>query len=122
MASNRRTSFSLPSATVNRITEAMPDYREQDDQRVVDESQESHFLPGTGIEIIRAIQLAAPPEHVLFDFDGTLSLIREGWPDVMVPMMVQVLLETGTDETAQQLHRLAYDFVMQLNGKQTTPL
>jgi phosphoglycolate phosphatase-like HAD superfamily hydrolase len=97
----------------------MSDYREQDYQRVVDESQESHFLPGTAIEIIRAIQLAAPPEHVLFDFDGTLSLIREGWPDVMVPMMVEVLGETGSDETKEQLHQLAFDFVMQLNGKQT---
>jgi phosphoglycolate phosphatase len=24
--------------------------------------------------------------HVLFDFDGTLSLIRQGWPEVMMPM------------------------------------
>jgi phosphoglycolate phosphatase-like HAD superfamily hydrolase len=28
---------------------------------------------------------------VLFDFDGTLSLIREGWPRVMVGMMVERL-------------------------------
>ena len=26
--------------------------------------------------------------HVLFDFDGTLSLVRQGWPDVVVPMFV----------------------------------
>ena len=30
---------------------------------------------------------------VLFDFDGTLSLIREGWPRVMVGMMVERLRE-----------------------------
>ena len=29
--------------------------------------------------------------HVLFDFDGTLSLIRQGWPEVMVPMFTEVL-------------------------------
>jgi hypothetical protein len=29
--------------------------------------------------------------HVVFDFDGTLSLIREGWPAVMVPMFVEML-------------------------------
>ena len=29
--------------------------------------------------------------HALFDFDGTLSLIREGWPDVMVPLFVEML-------------------------------
>jgi 3-oxoacyl-[acyl-carrier protein] reductase len=28
---------------------------------------------------------------VLFDFDGTLSLIRSGWVETMVPMMVEIL-------------------------------
>ena len=56
---------------------------------------------------------------VLFDFDGTLSLIREGWPQVMIPMMVEVLRETGTRETAEELGRAVEDFVMRLNGKQT---
>ena len=79
----------------------------------------TRFLPGTGIELINDFQPADPPRHALFDFDGTISLIREGWPEVMVPMMVEVLLATGTDESPEALHNLAYDFVMQLNGKQT---
>ena len=97
----------------------MSDYREQDYRRIVDAGQDSYFLPGTLIEIVRDGRPALAPQHAIFDFDGTLSLIREGWPDVMVPMMVQILLETGTHETAAQLHRLAFDFVMELNGKQT---
>lgn len=56
---------------------------------------------------------------VLFDFDGTLSLIREGWPQVMIPMMVDVLRETGTAETTDQLHVAVEEFVMRLNGRQT---
>ncbi len=56
---------------------------------------------------------------VLFDFDGTLSLIREGWPQVMIPMMVQVLRETKTEETDVQLHEKVEEFVMRLNGRQT---
>jgi phosphoglycolate phosphatase len=56
---------------------------------------------------------------VLFDFDGTLSLIREGWPQVMVPMMVDVLRRTGTPETEAELTGAVEDFVMRLNGKQT---
>jgi phosphoglycolate phosphatase-like HAD superfamily hydrolase len=56
---------------------------------------------------------------VLFDFDGTLSLIREGWPQVMIPMMVEVLRETGTRETDAELTHAVEDFVMRLNGKQT---
>jgi phosphoglycolate phosphatase-like HAD superfamily hydrolase len=56
--------------------------------------------------------------HVLFDFDGTLSLIREGWPDVMVPMFVEMLpLVPG--ETEADRRRLCFDDIMRLNGKQT---
>jgi phosphoglycolate phosphatase-like HAD superfamily hydrolase len=56
---------------------------------------------------------------VLFDFDGTLSLIREGWPQVMIPMMVGVLRETGTRESDSELSAAVEEFVMRLNGRQT---
>jgi phosphoglycolate phosphatase-like HAD superfamily hydrolase len=56
---------------------------------------------------------------VLFDFDGTLSLIREGWPQVMIPMMVKELQATGTDESPAQLTAAVEEFVMRLNGRQT---
>src|ERR1041385_934182 len=56
--------------------------------------------------------------HVLFDFDGTLSLIRQGWPEVMVPMFVEMLPAIG-NETAEQRRQLCYDDIMRLNGKQT---
>jgi phosphoglycolate phosphatase-like HAD superfamily hydrolase len=63
---------------------------------------------------------AARPEisHVLFDFDGTLSLIRQGWPEVMVPMFVEMLppLPGETDEARRQL---CENDIMRLNGKQT---
>lgn len=31
----------------------------------------------------------------IFDFDGTLSLLRRNWTEVMIPMMVRILQETG---------------------------
>jgi len=56
--------------------------------------------------------------HVLFDFDGTLSLIRQGWPDVMVPMMVE-MLPRRAEETDESVRRLVFEDIMRLNGKQT---
>ncbi|MGB9626775.1 MAG: HAD family hydrolase [Phycisphaerae bacterium] len=97
----------------------MSDYVEKDYQRIVAAVGPTRFLPGTAIEIVREVRRDRPPEHVLFDFDGTLSLIREGWPEVMVPMMVEMLRQTGTDESPQRLYKLVHDFVMELNGKQT---
>ncbi len=55
---------------------------------------------------------------MLFDFDGTLSLIREGWPAVMVPMFTEVLPAVA-GETDEQRSRLAFEDIMRLNGKQT---
>lgn len=56
--------------------------------------------------------------HVLFDFDGTLSLIRQGWPDVMVPMFAEMLPRQPGD-TEASVRRLMFDDIMRLNGKQT---
>src|SRR5438552_42431 len=56
--------------------------------------------------------------HVLVDFDGTLSLIREGWPEVMVPMFME-LLPRRPGETEGDIRRLMTNDIMRLNGKQT---
>jgi phosphoglycolate phosphatase len=71
------------------------------------------------IEIIHADIPRGRFRSVLFDFDGTLSLIREGWPLVMIPMMVEVLQESGTTETEAELYAAVENFVMRLNGRQT---
>lgn len=71
------------------------------------------------IEIVNRSLARGRFRSVLFDFDGTLSLIREGWPQVMIPMMVEVLQQTGTTETEAALSDHVCDFVMRLNGKQT---
>lgn len=96
----------------------MADSLEPDYRRRVNEIKPVRVLPGTAIEIIRE-RPATPPRYALFDFDGTLSLIREGWPDVMIPMMVRILAETGTKESSRNLTDLVTKFVMDLNGKQT---
>lgn len=56
--------------------------------------------------------------HVLFDFDGTLSLIRQGWPDVMVPMFAEIIPPVA-GETEEARKQLAFEDIMHLNGKQT---
>jgi phosphoglycolate phosphatase len=77
------------------------------------------MLLDSEIEIVNPALPRGRFRSVLFDFDGTLSLIREGWPQVMIPMMVAALRETGTAETDAELTASVEDFVMQLNGRQT---
>ncbi len=71
------------------------------------------------IEVIREVPSGRAPSCALFDFDGTLSLIREGWLEVMIAMMVDVLQQTGTQETEADLTRLTTRFVKELTGRQT---
>jgi phosphoglycolate phosphatase-like HAD superfamily hydrolase len=56
--------------------------------------------------------------HVLFDFDGTLSLIRQGWPEVMTPMFAE-FLPPLPGETREEREQIAFEDIMRLNGKQT---
>ncbi len=57
--------------------------------------------------------------HALFDFDGTLSLIRQGWQQVMIPLMVEVLSATREHEPVSDLTDVVTEFVAQTTGKQT---
>ena len=77
------------------------------------------FLPGTRIEIVNPDLPRGRFSAVLFDFDGTLSLVREGWPEVMIPMMVEILAESPQAEPREALSEHVEEFVMRLNGKQT---
>src|SRR5438270_12520100 len=74
---------------------------------------------GGEIEVVRADFPKGRFRSALFDFDGTLSLIREGWPQVMIPMMVDVLRQVGAAESDAVLSAAVEEFVMRLNGRQT---
>ncbi|MBZ5605501.1 MAG: HAD family hydrolase [Acidobacteriia bacterium] len=71
------------------------------------------------MEIIRRGASAADARVALFDFDGTISLIRSGWVDVMVPMMVEILADLKTGETEAELRAIVEEFVWKLTGKET---
>ncbi|HOZ46814.1 MAG TPA: HAD hydrolase-like protein [Candidatus Hydrogenedentes bacterium] len=65
------------------------------------------FLPGTQIEIIHEVE-RGHIRHVLFDFDGTVSLLREGWQRIMGPVMVEMICgdTPHTPEIEQEVHEV----------------
>jgi phosphoglycolate phosphatase len=71
-------------------------------------------------ELVNPSVRRGPFRAVLFDFDGTLSLIREGWPRVMVGMMVERLGEMGIIREPEPALWVHLDrLVMNLNGEPT---
>jgi phosphoglycolate phosphatase len=71
--------------------------------------------------MIETIRPATSPNAkvALFDFDGSLSLIRTGWMQVMIPMMIEILAETKTGESEDQLRTVIEDYVWRLTGLET---
>jgi phosphoglycolate phosphatase-like HAD superfamily hydrolase len=70
------------------------------------------------IELTPAFAPRPGIRHVLFDFDGTLSLIREGWVAVMTGFFLE-LLPAAPGESDADREALVLDDILGLNGKQT---
>ncbi len=73
------------------------------------------------LEIINDITDGRSFKAALFDFDGTLSLIREGWQDVMIPYFCEEFKCSlpCSSETDDEINELVTSFVNDLTGKQT---
>lgn len=74
--------------------------------------------PWPSVELPHPLAPRPGISHVLFDFDGTLSLIRQGWPEVMVPMFVEAMPRLP-GESESDVAALVLDDIMRLTGKQT---
>jgi len=59
---------------------------------LADAPYRARFLEGTEIEVIGDLPTDLQIQHCIFDHDGTLSTLREGWEKIMEPMMVQAIL------------------------------
>ncbi|MBI4556499.1 MAG: HAD family hydrolase [Candidatus Hydrogenedentes bacterium] len=75
-----------------------------------------NFLPGTQIEIINEVERGRF-KHALFDFDGTVSVLREGWEKVMKPVMVQAIC--GDTAPTPEIEREVEKFIDESTGIQT---
>lgn len=59
------------------------------------------------------------PEFAIFDFDGTVSLLREGWQPIMYDYFKGELLKCPEVPGAAEAEKIVRDFVDMLTGKQT---
>ncbi len=71
------------------------------------------------LEVVNPDRPTGGFKFAVFDFDGTLSLIREGWLNVMIPYFVDELAQTPKCEELGEVERVVRDFVEHLTGKQT---
>ncbi|MDR3050251.1 MAG: haloacid dehalogenase-like hydrolase [Oscillospiraceae bacterium] len=84
-----------------------------------------HIAPTTAsartpMEIVRP-RPAVRPRFAVLDFDGTISLIREGWQRIMIPFFTDMLCGTpgGKERPREELEATAREFIFLHTGKQT---
>lgn len=70
-------------------------------------------------ELINANLIRGKIKFAIFDFDGTISLIREGWQQIMIPMMVEILMHTPEHESLEEIQKVVRTYVANTTGKQT---
>ncbi|MCX8064445.1 MAG: HAD family hydrolase [Candidatus Hydrogenedentes bacterium] len=75
------------------------------------------FLPSTEIEVVNPDIELGRIKHVLFDFDGTISLLREGWQKIMGPMCVEMIC--GEHEPTPEIVKEVEDMIEETTGIQT---
>ncbi|MCL2473265.1 MAG: HAD family hydrolase [Treponema sp.] len=73
------------------------------------------------IEVVNPLAPRASFRFALFDFDGTISLIREGWQQIMIPYFTDEMAACplAKNITREELTETARDFIYINTGKQT---
>jgi phosphoglycolate phosphatase len=71
------------------------------------------------IEWVHGERLGGRRRCAVFDFDGTLSLLRGHWQGIMVPMMVQTLAAADPSASREELTEVVEQFVAALTGQPT---
>ena len=100
---------------------ATPDYVYRPE--LAEDPRSAQCLPGTDIEIISEDISRGRIAHAVFDHDGTISTLREGWEAVMEPMMVRAIPGKAYQSAAEEdYHRVAgrvRTYIDQSTGIQT---
>ncbi|MFI4890185.1 MAG: PfkB family carbohydrate kinase [Steroidobacterales bacterium] len=83
----------------------------------------ARYVDGTGIEIIRDLPDDLDIRACIFDHDGTLSTLREGWEGIMESMMLRAILGERTERTSPaqlaEFQRDARQLIDQTTGAPT---
>jgi rfaE bifunctional protein kinase chain/domain len=83
----------------------------------------ARYLDGSEIEIINESLPALNIRHAIFDHDGTISTLREGWEKIMEPMMIKSILGTQHQVADEALFMRIRDrvrgFIERTTGIQT---
>lgn len=115
--------FQTGTATPDEILELgmMADYSYRPE--LAEATHRASYVPGTEIEVVCDPGTSLNIRHAIFDHDGTISTLREGWEAIMEPMMMRAVLgaqyETADEAVHHRVKNRVRDFIERTTGVQT---
>jgi sugar/nucleoside kinase (ribokinase family)/beta-phosphoglucomutase-like phosphatase (HAD superfamily) len=90
---------------------------------VADDPRQAHMIAGTHIEVLDDLPTDLSLRYAVFDHDGTVSTLRQGWEEVMEPMMIRAVMGESFRTADEALYRRVAErirpFIDQTTGVQT---
>ncbi len=90
---------------------------------LADNIRQANYLLHTDIEIIYKWEERPQIRHAIFDHDGTISTLREGWEMIMAPMMIKAVLGNKYNEADEAVYQKVQvrvqEFIDKTTGIQT---
>ncbi len=86
---------------------------------IAEDIRHAEYYDKSEIEIISKWPADLSIKHAIFDNDGTLSTLREGWEQIMAPMMIKAVLGDKYQEADKSLYNKVKEAVTELIDKTT---
>ncbi len=94
-----------------------PDYVYQPE--LASDLRKARYLEGMEIELCYPSIPVGQLKHALFDHDGTISTLRQGWEQIMAPVMIKAILGEHYETADAALYRKVHDHILDYIDKST---
>jgi rfaE bifunctional protein kinase chain/domain len=115
--------FQTGTASGDEILEVTKDVDYIYQPELASNLRHARYLDGSEIELCWESMPQARIKHAVFDHDGTVSTLRQGWEQVMAPMMIRAILgekyETADENLCNQVRNRVLDYIDKSTGIQT---
>jgi len=85
--------------------------------------RKAKYVPNTDIELCYESIPFGRIKHAVFDNDGTISTLRQGWEQIMAPVMIKAILgekyETADETLYHKVRNRVLDYIDKSTGIQT---
>jgi rfaE bifunctional protein kinase chain/domain len=98
---------------------------------LAEDRRKAYYVPATEIEVCgdnlksqsSKLRSPCPIRHAVFDNDGTISTLRQGWEQIMAPVMIKAILgdyyQTADEGLYRKVRQRVLEYIDQSTGVQT---